>query len=416
VINLVNKIFELARHKELPFVFIRPKSIKEPDIYSGDFDILIKPECLNLFLVLVHQQCAITGTNFSINRTKKEKTNLILFSSDSENKVEYDLWTELDVKDSSLAKSTHISWDTLATSKNIVQHGTSYELEHNFSALFYLSHLYSKNKDLNNQEVQSRLNYFRELEGVEDSTQKLLHNVDTKSLLQANQTLKSQNLFSHSSLDRVHRIYHRFQTDISRKSGLLTVVGPDGVGKTTVIEQLEKKYKAKYFRFKKLFRKAISYKLLLAISKKALEKQEGKKIAKNQFDDLQCAKLFWISIPSGYWLALKARFGKKKIIDRFYLDLLIKGSRFLDKEVQLIPQATRWINIAPTPTCIIQLDAPSDVILARKEELSSHAIDKFRHLYFDVSLTSKAPYYVYINTQNSIESTFQFLNKLELKF
>lgn len=416
MITLIKNIFDIANKKNIPFVFIRPKSVTEPDIYQGDFDLLLKPEYLHHFLKLVHQLCAEKQTNFTITRTKREKTSLVIFSNNSKNTVEFDLWTELDIKDKNIAKSTCIAWDTLEKNKRILYKNNQYFLTDDFSALFYLSHLKSKKKDLNNPEVKCRLTYFSELTHLEETTRQLITAADSSSMIKANATLKEQGLLSYSKTKRLHHILHRLQSNIAKRSGTVSVIGPDGVGKTTIIDQLIKTHNAHYFRFKKLFRKALSYKLLLSLTKKSIEGREGKKLAKNQFDDLQCAKLFWIAIPSGYWLNLKARLGFKKIIDRYYVDLLITGSRFDDKEIKIIPQASSWLKMAPTPTCIIQLDAPSYTILKRKEELSAQAIDRFRELYFELSLASNTPYFIYINTQQPIENTFEFLEHMDITF
>ncbi len=414
MIDLVNKIFESARSSHIPFVFIRPKDIKEPDIYQGDFDLLVKPDALNSFLYAVHKCCSDSCINFRINRVKKEKTALILFSHNSKKTVEFDLWTELDIKDPYFPKSTYISWDNLEKTGNLYSVNNEFSLKHDFSALFYLSHLYSKNKNINNIEVRNRLDFYSNLENLSTSITNLLSEVSTDKMREANQRLKSKGLLSYSKMHRFIKIMYRVKNDTSKKSGIIAVIGPDGVGKTTIINKLEDIYNARYFRFKKLFRKSFIYKILLMLTKRNLENKHNSSLEKNQFDDLQYSKLFWISLLHGYILSVMTRFGKNRIFDRYYMDLLITGSRFSNQDLKTHPNSHYLINVAPTPYCIIQLDAPSELILERKEELSFSAIDQFRTKYFELSLASKTPIIIYINTKNSINDTFEFLSNLEL--
>ena len=416
MITFIQDLFDLLAKEKIPFVFIRPKTIAEPNIYHGDFDLLVKPEAINPFFSLVHQHCSETGFNFVLTRRKADKSNLIIYSSDGEKSVEFDIWSELDIKDKALAKSTYISWEKLESSGKIKSTPEGYLLEDDFAGLYYLSHLLSKKKDTDKQEVKERLDYFRALPQLSDTTRELLSAPNSDKMKRANTALSEQGLLSSSSLNRFRKGAYRTQKNLAKNSGILTVVGPDGVGKTTIINELESLTKARYFRFKKLFRKAFSYKLLLKLKMKAWERWLDQELAKNQFDDLECEKLFTISLFRGYILAARSRLGKKRIIDRYYSDLLIQGSRFEDREITLVNNAEARMKRAPVPACVLQLDAPSEVILSRKKELSADAIDSFRTLYFKLALVSGTPKIIYLNTQHSIDDTRSFLNKVNIGF
>ncbi|WP_159739415.1 hypothetical protein [Vibrio atypicus] len=412
MLSLVSRIFEQCRLTNLPMVQIRPKAIAEPDIYQGDFDLLIKPDQITTFLKLTQRACAQSGNHLTIKQHKQDKINLVIWSKDTKHKVEFDIWRELDIKSPSLKKGSHISWGTLEK-KNIIQPivNGGYQLADDFSALFYLSHLQSKSKNLANSEVQTRLIYFSSLPNLTLSTKQLFTNVNSYSLNKANEALKEQGLIDFTLKHYLHTLLFRAFKSNAKKSGLAAVVGPDGVGKTTVIEQLEFITKGKYFRFKRLFRKSLLYKIIT----KQLSKKNNNNFAKNQLDDLQCRKLFWISLLPGYILTIRSRLGYKTICDRYFSDLLIQGSRFLDKEVILLPDAKKLMKLTPSPAVYIQLDAPSDVILSRKQEVSSHAIDKFRDYYFELALASGAPTIAYINTQHSIEGTRNAISRIGAK-
>ncbi len=56
-----------------------------------------------------------------------------------------------------------------------------------------------------------------------------------------------------------------------------------------------------------------------------------------------------------------------KVLDRYYIDLLMSGVRFEDKDVKVNNSSGTLINIAPSTKCIIQLDAPSDIIIKKEK-------------------------------------------------
>lgn len=415
MINVITEFFAAARQADIPFVFIRPKKLQEPDIFQGDFDLLVKPESLMDFLAKVHETCSQKVINFRIDRVKLEKTTVTWFTPDGENSVEFDLWTELDIKDSALKKGTHISWQRLEETQGIIKVDNEYRLANNIAALFYLSHMHSKNKKIAADEVQFRLDYFRQLPDLDSDVRELLVDVTQDNMRQANQLLKQRGLLCYSLEHRIAKMQSRWQKARAKSSKSMAVIGPDGVGKTTIIEHLAKQYHGKYYRFKKMFRKSPLYTILLKLKKKSLEKQLHVTLDKNQFDDLQYTKLFWISLFSGYLHTFICRLGRRTIYDRFYPDLLLTGSRSLETPIEVCAEAKKWMGYTPVPACVIQLDAPEATILARKEELSAHHISAFRRHYFELTMATQVPTYVYVNTHYSLEATFQHLDQLKLK-
>ncbi|MZI95732.1 hypothetical protein F9817_21345 [Vibrio sp. CAIM 722] len=414
MLKVITEFFSAAQQQALPFVFIRPKPIREPDIYQGDFDLLVNPEALNDLLRLFHRICSANAINFRIERVKYEKTTVTLFAHSLEHCVEFDIWTELDIKDRLLPKGTHIPWYKLAEQQQIIEKEGHFTLSDNIAALFYLSHMHSKHKKLESEEVQYRLNYYRQLPNLDSEVKYLFDDVSEEKMRLANKQLQDRGLFAQQSQHRLAQVFYRLKKKLAKSSRVIAVVGPDGVGKTTVIKQLTKRYRAKYYMYKKTFRRSFLYLFLRKLTWNKIDLQYGP-LDKNQYDDIQHIKLFWISLVSGYCKAFLCRFGKTTIFDRFYIDLLITGSRSMETPLTMYPTSRELIKKAPTPSCIVQLDAPEATILGRKEELSVQHIQQFREMYFELSIASNTPTYVYINTYHSLEKTFEFIDKLDLK-
>jgi ribosomal protein L33 len=189
MVKLIHTIFELFRSQSRPLVFIRPKAITEPEIYTGDFDLLIRPEDAETFFSLVHQACADSNYSFSLKRHRLDKMEIRLFSKDGNQSVLMDVWSELDIKAPGIPKGSAILAQTLID-KGYVQFDDDFHavFEPNFAALFYLSHLYSKRKSLESNEVQARLNYYRKLPELESNIIKWLENPSSEVMQQANES------------------------------------------------------------------------------------------------------------------------------------------------------------------------------------------------------------------------------------
>ncbi len=415
MVELIQRIFSQFQTQHRPLVFIRPKAIQEPDIYIGDFDLLIHPKDTFSFFSTVQQCCAAMRYSFSLKRHRLNKMELTLFSHDSNRSVLMDIWTELDIKSPTIPKGSAILTQTLID-KGYIHFNENNEsaLSPNIAALFYLSHLYSKKKSLESSEVQKRLHYFLSLTGVDEKVKEWLANPSHKSMQLANDDLKSLGLVYSNRQHRISKNWFRLKQDVRKKRKFIAIVGPDGVGKTTVIDSLTHSMGGQYYRFKKMFRKGLLYHVLYRTTKKKLDKKSGIKLAKNQFDDEQHKKLFWIALLGGYLRGLAFNIGKFKFIDRYYPDLLIQGTRFLDKNVTRDQKAKEKIVLCPTPLAYIQLDAPAEVIHSRKQELSVIAINHLRSDYFEIGYMLNSPLFIYINNSHSIEATQKLIREIKL--
>jgi len=196
------------------------------------------------------------------------------------------------------------------------------------------------------------------------------------------------------------------KVDFLRKLKIIPVIGPDGVGKTTLLTQVMDRTSQKIFykRFKKIVRRSIIYNILQPINKYFLTKKFGKKPEKDQHDDIHYFLVICAGLGYYPYLFYKSLIKNNTIIlDRFFYDYLLKNISFMEKETYLRENWKFLLQFIPKSYWIMHLDANSEIILSRKEELSSDDIDKYRELNFTLYLNKPSVVYSYINTGINVE-------------
>jgi thymidylate kinase len=95
----------------------------------------------------------------------------------------------------------------------------------------------------------------------------------------------------------------------------------------------------------------------------------------------------WMNWWMGWWKCLRERSAVGVILfDRYHADLLVDPVRYRYGGPRFFARvASRWM---PQPDQVFFLDAPPEVLLGRKQEVSREALEKSRDLYLRLCKTS----------------------------
>ena len=204
----------------------------------------------------------------------------------------------------------------------------------------------------------------------------------------------------------------RLKCNILKAIRIIPIIGPDGVGKTSLLLEVRTSINEKniYKRFKKIVRRSIIYNILYPINKKILKKQMGKRPEKDQHDDKNSKLIITAGLIYYPYLILLSLIKNRLIfVDRFFQDAFLENISFKEKDTQLRTNWESTLKFIPTTFWFVHLDAKSDVIMQRKDELTIDDIDKYRSLNFEMYLKKSSVIYTYINTGNEISQCKRIL-------
>lgn len=203
------------------------------------------------------------------------------------------------------------------------------------------------------------------------------------------------------SLKRVSWTYKRIIEKVLRPTGLvICFLGADGAGKTAVGDQLQKELTPAFRRFQRFHLRP--YLLGTEGDGVAVTDPHGKP-ARSVLASMAKLAYFWLDYTFGYWF--KVRLLKVRstlvIFDRYYHDLLMDPKRYRYG-------APAWMariigKLIPKPDLFIILDAPAEVINARKQEVSLNETKKQRAAY--LSFAKEHDNCIVLNTDQSLDET-----------
>ena len=398
----------------LPLVLLRPREISEDISYSGDYDFFIDPSYNDKLLKIMFDVAVKSSTSFSITRVKHGKVDITIYDKDEDKKVALEIWNILSVKDPKKKTLRYITPERLKPFI-LKQDNGSFSLALDIEALYYLSHLATGGKKLQTPLVQERIAYYKtklKITKYIEYFESLKDNKDIKTVAHmANMELIEKGLLClktdkkelfKESLLKGASTSKRMQRKLFKLFNMVAIMGPDGVGKTTLIKESVDSFKGrtKLFKFKKTFRNSPVYKLTMPfLKKKTANRFKTMSIGKSEVDDIYGGFVILNAFVM-YQLRLLRSFITKEttFIDRYFYEYLMEDTRFFDKKAKLRKNWKMLSCFIPRPHVAIQLDAPQDVILKRKNELDEDGIVAFRDLVFQ-TITYKPPLkYLYINT------------------
>ena len=337
-----------------------------------------------------------------------------LFDPRREEVVEFDLWTELDIRSPSLSRASFIPWSAVR-GKLAPRDGRRYALPLELEAQYYLCHLATKGRGFDYADRSGRLAHYRDAleEARAPWAERYREVVDEPSFARAaaaaTVALVDAGLVARSWRHRLAKKRYKSRSRALARRRFGAVLGPDGCGKTTAIATLGGQHA---YRFKRVYRRALLYALLFSFWRRRAERIHGNGLQKNQVDDCFPRSLFVIGLGRAFVLRVRARLGRDTLCDRYFPDLLLQGSRFPGHEVTPVPSWRGLQRWAPAPAFYLQLDARSEIIRDRKHELDTAQIDAFRVWYLRMALADRTPLCAYVANNGELAAFESLMRRL----
>jgi thymidylate kinase len=167
---------------------------------------------------------------------------------------------------------------------------------------------------------------------------------------------------------------------IAQPTGLIVAfLGPDGAGKSTVMERVQQGLFPQAFRFAKSCH-------LRPHIVGAGPKPEGlgnphAQPPRGVISSLAKLGLWWMDYTVGYWVAVFPQLLRSALVlfDRYYHDLLVDQRRYRYSGSLRLARLVGWL--VPQPHLFILLDAPPQVLQARKQDVAYEETIRQRDAY-----------------------------------
>lgn len=191
---------------------------------------------------------------------------------------------------------------------------------------------------------------------------------------------------------------HHLQRMLNPTGGWVAIVGPDGAGKSVVIEAIRQQFRFAYNKVKcfhlrpKILRRGNDEHVVVS--------DPHGKPPRGMF--LSVAKVFFM--VADYWLGylfkiVPAMWRSQLIVfDRYVYDLLVDSKRVRYGGPAWLLRAAAWV--VPHPDLVILLDATPDVLWSRKQEVPFSEVMRQRDAYCKVA--RRLPFATIVNASEPI--------------
>lgn len=223
---------------------------------------------------------------------------------------------------------------------------------------------------------------------ITDSIVQKLDSGEVNDIIKLRTQIIKNLFFKHFKITNlVKHIYSEIKSKF-KQGKLVVFLGPDGVGKSTIVENVHDLL-YKYGIVEKEIGHFLPDKILpphkLFFAPKKLKKQDYTKPyeAENASFASSIMRLAYYSAAFfwGYYTSIVFRMfsGKSIIYDRYFHDLFIDPSRY---RIVFKNQQVRWISkLLPNPSLVLVILADADTILNRKKELSQTKLNDLLNEY-----------------------------------
>lgn len=395
----MQELIQKCSSNELPMIWLRPRPYDEVSILSDDFDFLVSRLEIKSILNFMFQVCSEKNVSFAVDNNYKAKITLSIFNNDYNDCVTLDLWYFSEFRTSyeySHFNRAAISYTEVALLPK--------DQRATLIAALYLLHLHHKQKYIVGDTVFYRIDLFSNIACLPNSLKMSFINLKnnktyTLEIYNAAINYIYKKKIKLISPMRLKLIYMRNRVRNSlywRIPGVIPFIGPDGSGKSTIIEGI------KNSRFKKSY----SYKAFKRIFRKPLFH-----LFTSEPRNVRDEKMLWLILPVA-WLYLSVcrwLFGwiKPMIIDRYFYDYYIYNVRGNDKPLCRIRAYKLCSYLTPMPYKLVVCMCRADIVITRKNEMTIKSINSLYSVYIDQIVISMPKKVFFCNTNQDVDITIK---------
>ena len=365
-IAVMRRALDEAHRSGVGIAMLRDKPLNPEEITTGDYDYIAPgPEAVR-FCTLLLREAREHGLMLRISHKKPGKTLIVL--GEGEEQLAIEIWSRIEVGRGTLGALDFVDAAGVLA-KHTCAGETGPELEPTVGALLYLTHLNHKDKDTDSAEVQRRLQqYLERLDDTGARARQLVEEarsgrVGEEHHQAALQALRGAGVaVEREWAHRLHKSRHR--NAVKRRAGrpVLVFAGPDGVGKTTLMERfLATSRNTRLQRFKRLYRGWLPIKLAVAYQKKRWGRQ------KNTAEESMPGLANMLALLSYWRLLLLSSRRRLWLMDRFFPEYALRGLR-IAIPFKCSPLGRLATRLAPAPRGLVLVHCPEAIRQARKPD------------------------------------------------
>jgi hypothetical protein len=372
--QVLETLIELGQTGRIPWVMLRPRTVDARDAFEGDFDFMVDGRRFDEVLRIVFSECQAAGVSFVLRQLSAFKRQIELLDEHARC-VTIELWT-------------HAEFRTRDRRGHLTRAAVNYEAYEKLDAearcallaALFLLHLHHKDKDLDAPLVRQRIQHFARLAGGEPALGQALDELqsgsrDTGRARQAALDFLRRRGIAIESPWRIlaKRMRWAVATAVHWPSWRTTaVVGPDGSGKSALIDDIRHGPLGKAFRFqrfKRFFRRPLFY------------------LAQREPRNVRDEKMLWLILPVAWvYFSLSRLFTgwrRPLVLDRYFYDYFVRNVRSDTLPFRRIAAYGLCSALTPRPQRLIVASCPADVIHQRKLEMTQPAIVAMYDMYLD---------------------------------
>jgi hypothetical protein len=409
VLRVLQSLIERGQSEEIPLVLLRPREVDAATMFDGDFDFLIDETRFAEILQAVFSTCQAAGVSFVLQQQSAFKRQIDLLDV-SGRSVTLEFWPHAEFRTS--GGHGHLT-------RAAIGYGAYRALDKDrrgsLLAAIFLLHLHHKKKDLGLGLVRQRLAYFRDQPAMAPELRVMLQALESRTadLAAAQQCALA---YLHAQGIPFLRPWRLLAQRLRWTAGNLlkwpalhtsAVVGPDGSGKTSLLNDVKKgplKDQFRFQRFKRFIRRPFFH----------LKRSEPRNVRDE--------KMLWLILPGAWaYFSLSRWFtgwGKPLMLDRYFYDYFVRNVRSHTEPFRRILTYDLCTRLAPRPERLIVASCPVPTIHARKQEMAEASIGQMYAMYLDQVVRGGVPATLFCYTgaglEQSLNDVSAFLRNPEL--